>query len=81
VPLTVLLAGGQQLDVSLLVHREPVNFRVHHGQGHIITTEELASWERPPNTRNMRQTIAWIKGIFYKKECNLLRYRNMFPNL
>ncbi len=73
VPISVLLASGQQLSLIFLARREPVNFRVSHDQQHVLSAEQLAGMERPPGCRNLAQTLAWIKDVFFGKQSQLLR--------
>jgi hypothetical protein len=71
--------GPRAIFLGLLSYRTGIwsknsSIWQHIGQGNIISTEELASLERPPRATNVQQTLAWIKRVFYEKECAALRY-------
>ena len=68
VPLTLRLPGKEKLSLSLLVRSQPVNFRVHHGQEHLLSMEELASLERPESCTSLLHIIDWLNKYFLSKQ-------------
>ncbi len=74
VPLALQL-GAQRVELSLLARRRrPINFRLHRGQEHIFSLEQLASMERPEEAcSDLRQTILWIRKCF--RELQILQLR------
>jgi hypothetical protein len=72
VPLALQL-GGQRVELSLLARRRPPNFRLHRGQEHIFSLEQLASMERTEGCVDLRQTVLWIRKCFLELQILQLR--------
>jgi hypothetical protein len=73
VPLALQL-GGQRVELSLLARRRPLNFRLHRGQEHIFSLEQLASMERPEEAcSDLHQTVLWIRECFLELQILQLR--------